>query len=416
MDYPKILQGILDVGEEMLRSGAENFRIDDSLYRICKSYGFIRYDVFVIPSNIQITVETPEGEILTQVRHIESTSINYDRLDYLNNLSRYLCANTPDAAELHEKFMEVMNRPQQHPAIEYIASVMGGAGFGVFFGCDLMDTITATIISLMIVVVGKWLGKRENNLLIYNTILAFLSEVIILLGVKAGLGLHPGRIMIGIVMLLISALGITNGLRELIQRDFLSGSLNIMNSVLGASGIVFGIYLAILLIGGVSSESYILASSVPLQLISCTIACTGFALIFKIKGKQVLYSTIGAFFTWAVYLVAYEWYPSNFVATLAGGMFVFLFAYIMSRVNKAPSTIFLTATMFPLIPGANLYYMMYGILVQNIELLSSEALMLVSTCLAIAAGFLVMDILIRVSRRIFRLDPRLFERKHRYER
>ena len=62
MDYTRIVQMILDVGEEMLRSGAENFRLEDSLYRMCRSYGFRRYDVYAIPSNLQITVETPEGE------------------------------------------------------------------------------------------------------------------------------------------------------------------------------------------------------------------------------------------------------------------------------------------------------------------------------------------------------------------
>ena len=88
MNYERIIQSILDIGEEMLKCGAENFRIDDSLYRMCESYGFKRFDIFVIPSNIQITVETPEGEIITQIRHIESADIDYDKLDYLNNLSR----------------------------------------------------------------------------------------------------------------------------------------------------------------------------------------------------------------------------------------------------------------------------------------------------------------------------------------
>ena len=65
MDYNKIVQGILDIGEAMLQSGAENFRLEDSFYRMCRSYGFKRSDVFVIPSNIQVTVETPYvvGEI-----------------------------------------------------------------------------------------------------------------------------------------------------------------------------------------------------------------------------------------------------------------------------------------------------------------------------------------------------------------
>ena len=250
MDYNRIVQMILDVGEEMLRSGAENFRLEDSLYRMCKSYGFKRYDVYAIPSNLQITVETPEGEIITQIRHIESTDIDFDRLDYLNNLSRYVCANKPDEKVFQEKFQEVLEREQQHPALKYFAGVMGGAGFAVFFGCNLTDAIVAVIVSLMIVVVGDWLGKRESNLLVYNMILAFLSEMIILAAIRLGIGSHPDRVMIGIVMLLISGLGVTNGIRDVLQRDFISGALHIMNSMLGAAGIAFGIALAIMILDG----------------------------------------------------------------------------------------------------------------------------------------------------------------------
>ena len=95
MNYNKIVQGILDIGESMLISGAENYRIEDSLYRMCRSYGFVKYDVFVIPSNIQITVETENGDIITQVRHIENADIDFDQLDYMNNLCRYICSHTP---------------------------------------------------------------------------------------------------------------------------------------------------------------------------------------------------------------------------------------------------------------------------------------------------------------------------------
>ena len=399
MNYNKILQGILDIGEAMLQSGAENFRLEDSLYRMCKSYGFTRYDVFVIPSNIQITVETPEGDIITQIRHIESTDINFDRLDYLNNLSRYVCQNKPDEKKLREKYLEVMNWEEQHPAVKYFAGVMGGTGFAVFFGCGFMDAIVAVIVSLMIVAVGEWLSKRESNLMVYNMILSFLSEVIIILLVRLGIGSHAEWIMIGIVMLLISGLGVTNGIRDLLQRDFISGSLNIMNAFLGAAGIAFGIALAMLLLDGVSLEGFILNNSIPIQLISCTIACTGFAWWFKIKGRQVLYTSVGAFFTWAIYLVVFELEPSNFLATLLASIFVAFYAFIMSRINKAPSTIFLTASVFPLIPGPNLYYMMYGCVSRDMEMAFSETVVLLATCLAIAFGFIIVDV---VSRGIMR--------------
>ena len=75
------------------------------------------------------------------------------------------------------------NRPPQHPAAKYFAGVMGGTGFAVFFGCNFKDAIVAVIVSLMIVVVGKWLEER-GNLFVYNTILSFLSEVIIVLSVE----------------------------------------------------------------------------------------------------------------------------------------------------------------------------------------------------------------------------------------
>ena len=135
--------------------------------------------------------------------------------------------------------------------------------------------------------------------------------------------------------------------------------------------------------------------SVPIQLISCTVACTGFALWFKIKGRQVFYSSIGAFCTWAIYMVAFEIWPSNFIATMAGGIFVAAYAFVMSRVNKAPATIFLTASAFPLIPGPNLYYMMYGWVSGDNLMARQETGILLETCLAIALGFLIVDVVSR---------------------
>ena len=395
MNYNKIVQGILDIGESMLISGAENYRIEDSLYRMCRSYGFVKYDVFVIPSNIQITVETENGDIITQVRHIENADIDFDQLDYMNNLCRYVCSHTPDEEELQKKYQEVKNRPPQHPAAKYFAGVMGGTGFAVFFGCNFKDAIVAVIVSLMIVVVGKWLEKREGNLFVYNTILSFLSEVIIILSVRNGFADHPERIMIGIVMLLISGLSTTNGIREILQKDYISGFINIMNSILGAAGIAVGTALAMLVLNDFSAEGFILNHSIPIQLVSCTIACVGFAFWFQIRGKQVIYSGIGAFITWSIYLIVFEIEPSNFLATLVAAIFVAAYAFVMSRINKAPSTIFLTASVFPLIPGPNLYYMMYGCVTRDIPLAFSETVILLATCLAIAFGFNIVDIAAR---------------------
>ena len=136
-----------------------------------------------------------------------------------------------------------------------------------------------------------------------------------------------------------------------------------------------------------------LTPSLTVQLVSCTAACVGFAYWFNVKGIQVLYAGIGAFFTWVVYALLFEAGYSNFAATLAASIFVAVYAQVMARINKAPATIFQTICVFPLVPGPNLYYMMYCLVMEDHNMAVSEAVTLVVTCLGIALGFIVIEIL-----------------------
>ena len=251
MDYAQILKSLLDIGEAMMNSGAEVIRVEDTMYRLCSAYGFKKSNCWVISSNIQATVESPDGEIITQIRHVPAGEMNFDRLDYLNNLSRYVCANTPDAVELKAKLQEVLNRAPQPKWKHYVAGIMGGAGFAVFFNTNVMDTIVAILASIMIVALGDVLGKYERNPLVYNAIISFLVEIFIILAVALGFGEHINYITVGVVMLLISGIGFTNGIRDLLHRDTLSGIVNVWNSILGATGIAIGIALPLLLMKGV---------------------------------------------------------------------------------------------------------------------------------------------------------------------
>lgn len=393
MNYTRIVQNILNVGEAMLCTGAENFRIDDSLYRMCRAYGFVRYDVFVIPSNIQITVETPEGEIITQIRHVESTSFHYEQLDRLNALSRYVCANRPDEEEFYRRFCEIMDLPA-HPAwLSYLAAAMGVVGFGVICGCDWKDCAVAAFVSLIISFIGSWLNRKKVTLLIYNILLSFIAEALILGAVHAGLGTHSECIMISIVFLLISGLGVSTGIREMIQRDFISGTLNIMNSLLGAAGISMGIAFAILLWGNATAAGIYHSGNDLLQIVFSFIACIGFAILFNVKGKKIFYVSLGGMLTQTVYLLAFHLYPVVFVAVLAAATFTGAYAFVMSRVLKAVSTMFLSISVFPLIPGASLYYLMYGIVTRNADMAQIYMEQLMIVCLAIALGYILMDII-----------------------
>lgn len=138
--------------------------------------------------------------------------------------------------------------------------------------------------------------------------------------------------------------------------------------------------------------------SIPAELISCTIGCTGFTLMFGVRGRQVFYCALGSFFTWVVYLCVFHVLPNSFAATLIGAMFVALYAIFMSRFHKAPATIFTSTCAFPLYPGSQLYYSMYGLVNGNKQLAEKQLGALVTTCIAIVLGYIVVDTLVRYIR------------------
>ncbi len=395
MDYELLLNEIINIGKEMIKSGAETDRAEDSMYRMLESYHLEQCSVFAIQSDIQATIKPVGGHFITQIRRIHKVGFNYDRLDYLNNLSRYICKNTPSVEEIREKYEGVMERKPQPEYLKYLAAVMGGVGFGVYFGCDPLDTVVGIIICVLIeVYLGNLLDKKEHNLVVYNLVIAFLSSAAVFLAGKIGFGHHPDRIVLGLNMVLISGLGVANGIRDVVNRAFLSGILNIANACLGAIAIACGTGLAMVLFQGDMYEMYI-APSIAVQLISCGVASMGFALVFKAAVKQSFYAGVGGAVNCACYLLVQHYQGSDFAAVIAGSAFVAAYAYLMSRVHRAPATIFLTTSIMPVIPGATLFYLMHGLVQADYALASQQTILLAQTCMAIAFGFLIIEIVTR---------------------
>ena len=74
------------------------------------------------------------------------------------------------------------------------------------------------------------------------------------------------------------------------------------------------------------------------QLISAFLGSIGFAIILKIKGRQILYAGIGGLVTWLIYLLTFAQLHSDFTCNLIAAVFVAIYAEIMARINKAPAT------------------------------------------------------------------------------
>ena len=73
-EAPKIMEKALDVGEAMLCTGAEISRVEDTILRICHTYGGGVIDVFTILSLIILSWHTTDDQNFTQTRRIYSYS------------------------------------------------------------------------------------------------------------------------------------------------------------------------------------------------------------------------------------------------------------------------------------------------------------------------------------------------------
>lgn len=395
MDWEKLQGLFLDVGVSMIRSGGETHRVVDTLYRLASSYGFTEVNFWVVPSNIQSTLTDPEGNRITQIRNIRGSGIDFYRLCKLNALSRWACAERPDLEALQERFGEIQKTPPLRTWIYYLAVAMGGWGFGLFFGCTLMDSLVALIAALIIAFLSRLLSTREGNPLILNFFVSFFTEVFIIHATHFGFGEHVGCITIGVVMLMISGLGATNGLRDLIHLDTLSGIMNITAAFTGAIGITLGIAVPLFIFRDWVGEEVAAAPGFWNQMLFGTVACVGFAIWFRVRGLNILFCAIGIFLTTGVYLLLFRLIPDVFLATLIAAAFCGLYSQVMARINKTPATVFSTICILTLIPGSSLYYTMNGFVMRDPALSHAKGMELLLTCFAIVLGYMIVEVINR---------------------
>jgi len=87
-----------------------------------------------------------------------------------------------------------------------------------------------------------------------------------------------------------------------------------------------------------------------------------FAVIYHVKGRHLFYTLIGGGVTTVILMSLLALTDghnllSNIAAAFAGGVYCMVCAYC----RKAPSTVFLIPTLFPLVPGRNLYFAMIAL-------------------------------------------------------
>lgn len=126
------------------------------------------------------------------------------------------------------------------------------------------------------------------------------------------------------------------------------------------------------------------------------ISTFGFAILFNIKGKNIIFASIGGAIGWFVYLLTLTYYPSKIFAMFLASIALSIYSEIMARVAKAPVTIFLICAIIPLVPGSGMYYTMLEFVKGSINNALNQGLETLSNAMSIAVATILVASMTKV--------------------
>ncbi len=133
--------------------------------------------------------------------------------------------------------------------------------------------------------------------------------------------------------------------------------------------------------------------SMIIQLIVSFLATVSFAFLFNVPKKEFFYCGITGTIGWFFYLLIYDYLSSVVFATLVASVALTIVSRLFAVNRKLPVTIFLISGIFPLVPGAGIYYTTYYIFTNEISLAVEKGVQTISIALAIAFGIMLVFVI-----------------------
>lgn len=241
----KILTLANMTGKIALQSGAETYRVEDIITRICKHHN-LNAQCFVSITCIITSVRNHRGETYSAVERINSRTINLNKVHSINQLVRDL-----DKYSFHKFTEEVIKINREVPYNKYIyflAYCLGAFFFALLYKGSLADGLVAFIGGGMVFLISDFANKLQTNTFFLNTLGGSICTLVSYLGVKFGILSTVSYSTIGMLMLLVPGIAFTNAIRDLVVGDLVSGVSRAVEAFLIGMALASGTGFALFLI------------------------------------------------------------------------------------------------------------------------------------------------------------------------
>lgn len=399
MDYNLLMDLAIDLGYELSMSGAETFRVEESMTRLLTAYG-MDSDVFATPNYIMITIRDNTGTPITRMRRIGPHGNNMDSVEKFSNLSRRIVFQKPDPKECHQWLQDTRSSCRCYAReMQLFGYFIGAGGFGLFMNGTWVDGFCAGLCGLLVGIVDAYLDNLKANQFFRTIASSFLMTLLANAFCASGYARNADAIIIGALMLLVPGLLFTNAMRDIIYGDINSGVIRIVQVFLVAAALSLGTaaaWSASNQIFGTSATQVLADYNFATQCLLCFLGCIGFSILFNIHDLGVMICAFGGVITWIIFTIAQHVTGSAILGYFWASAMASCYSEIMARIRKCPAITYLVISIFPLLPGAGVYYTMSYAVQGNMEQFAAQGMYTAGIAGILAIGILLVSTTVRL--------------------
>lgn len=234
----------LYAGALLIQNGAESYRAEDTVERMCRSVSNIsRVSAYALPSAIFLTIEY-EGETISNFRKITVSDTNLYKIDRVNSFSRKFVSSDFSILESYEILNDIDVTADKALNL-HIGAAIASAFFTVLFGGGLNDFVASLFIGFFIAGFLDKLAEYKLSFFINNIVSAFIISLLAIISVNLNIGKNIDHIIIGDIMLLVPGVAITNSVRDIMSGEFITGAITMIKAFFIALAIAFGVGLGL---------------------------------------------------------------------------------------------------------------------------------------------------------------------------
>lgn len=220
----EILILAIKAGKIMMKSGAEIYRVEDTISRICLACGMDHVNVFAMPTGIFVSINNEDqDDTVTYVKRITGSETDLRKISEVNRFSREFTTTDLSVEDGMKMLEEIENRKPLPFWVRGLAAAVITGCFTVIFGGAPVDFCVSFVAGFGAYTLSRFLEKYEINFFIRGFVCTAFTAVCALIAETAIAGVSYTYVVIGCIMLFVPGVAITNAIRDFLSGDMVSG-------------------------------------------------------------------------------------------------------------------------------------------------------------------------------------------------